>query len=262
MEGKPDLRPTPEQYREFSSFLCNAHSWYKHLPLIEGVEFVVFVAPDSGTGRVVFKPTRKKSRFDFGRLGRFKVKTPIEGPEFTEEHPRPHYSWTTTKEYRRRFGYLDFMARRKPEDPWGRDYGPRIDLPTELVKKCSFILYPYVSPGFAVDVLPAALRAEVIEKLRAGAEHPAREKILELVSQLGILQDSVKKVDKSERTRMIWQSPAVHYYLYFARRSVITENFQETMERIKELSAELLAMEVGKIDRALAALDDWLTREK
>lgn len=30
------LRPTPNQYRAFSEYLCRAHSWYKHLPLIGG----------------------------------------------------------------------------------------------------------------------------------------------------------------------------------------------------------------------------------
>jgi hypothetical protein len=40
MDTKPDLRslprPTEEQYRAFAEHVADAHSWYKHLPLLTG----------------------------------------------------------------------------------------------------------------------------------------------------------------------------------------------------------------------------------
>ena len=35
-------RPTDEQYHEFVKHIGNAHSWYKHLPLLTGGQFVVW----------------------------------------------------------------------------------------------------------------------------------------------------------------------------------------------------------------------------
>ncbi len=53
MENGIRLRPKRDQYRAFGDYLCEAHSWYKHLPLLYGCRFVVFVAPDAGIGRLV-----------------------------------------------------------------------------------------------------------------------------------------------------------------------------------------------------------------
>src|SRR5262249_50726775 len=89
LEDRLRLRPTPEQYRAFGEYLCEAHSWYKHLPLEGGRRFVVFVAPDAGIGRLVavMQPDGQ------GNTIGYTLVTPPEGPEFTEEHPRLHYGW-------------------------------------------------------------------------------------------------------------------------------------------------------------------------
>jgi hypothetical protein len=42
VEGLLRLRPTPDQYRTFCEYLCDAHSWYKHLPLMERCQFVLY----------------------------------------------------------------------------------------------------------------------------------------------------------------------------------------------------------------------------
>ena len=74
--------PTDEQYRAFAEHVGGeAHSWYKHLPLLTGAQFVVFLAPDSGIGRLV-------ARFD-GEV--YHIEPAPEGPMFTEINPRPHY---------------------------------------------------------------------------------------------------------------------------------------------------------------------------
>jgi hypothetical protein len=109
VEDRLRLRPTPEQYRAFGDYLCKAHSWYKHLPLLGGRRFVVFIAPDAGIGRLVAVLQGPTPEAATG-YPLYTLLTPPEGPEFTDEHPRLHYGWKTTKEYRTRFGHLDYSC--------------------------------------------------------------------------------------------------------------------------------------------------------
>jgi hypothetical protein len=86
-------RPSPAQIAGFVEFVCDAHSWYKHLPLFPpGVPFHFFLDPFAGYGHVL---------------------TPGGGlrlEEVTETTPCFHYTWMTTAAYRRRFGYLQYGA--------------------------------------------------------------------------------------------------------------------------------------------------------
>src|SRR5262249_51673247 len=93
-------------------------------------------------------------------------------------HPRRHYGWTTTKEYRERFGYLDYMDRSECEG-YLRDAGAPVQLPPELEERCGFTLYPYVSRTF-IFAVTWHRHAQALEQLRHGAPHPAREQLLEL----------------------------------------------------------------------------------
>lgn len=142
-------RPSPEQVAEFVSHVSWAHSWYKHLPLLTGGEFAFFLAADAGDG-------------------------------YTSESPRLHYSWNTTQEYRERFGFLDYVYRVEPGEPFARDAGPPLDFPAGLVAATQVTLYPYSSSDFNA---PAAclrdIHSEGIASLKAGRSHPAREGVLE-----------------------------------------------------------------------------------
>lgn len=52
MQSDAEIRalplPSDEQCRAFVAHLRDAHSWHKHLPLLNGGIFVVFMAPDAG----------------------------------------------------------------------------------------------------------------------------------------------------------------------------------------------------------------------
>jgi hypothetical protein len=245
------LRPAPEQYREFAGYLCRAHSWYKHLPLIGGRRFVVFVAPDAGIGRLVAVPRRDSA----GATTGYTLVTPPEGPEFTDEHPRLHYGWTTTKEYRRRFGYLDYMCR-GPGEPYARDVGPPVRLPDRVEERCGFVLYPYVSGMFAEAVTWSA-HEEAVRKLRAGTAHPAREEVLELASlaeahraawsALGDRDRDWVLSDRTETGESIPGGPSVGLRRYL-----------DLDDRVRAVCTTLSEQEVEKINRALVELDDWL----
>ena len=175
MEDRLRYRPTAEQYRAFADYLPEAHSWYKHLPLIEGGRFVVFVSPDAGIGRLV---ARMKGPDPESPTG-YSLEAPQEGPEFTEEHPRLHYGWQTTKEYRQRFGYLDYMYRHSADDKYSRDVASPVSLPNSIEDRCSFVMFPYACWTFSEAIL-WHIHDESLQKMRAGASHPARESILEL----------------------------------------------------------------------------------
>ncbi len=88
-------RPSGAQIDNFVEFVCGAHSWYKHLPLLPpGVPFRFFIDPYSGYDRLVVGPDRC-----------------IQLRERTENTLRFHYTWMTTSDYRARFGYLSYVAK-------------------------------------------------------------------------------------------------------------------------------------------------------
>jgi hypothetical protein len=186
MKDRLSLRPTPEQYQAFCEHLCAAHSWYKHLPLLTGERFVVFVAADAGLGRLVVVDNPNKAP-------EFTLVAAPEGPEFTDEHPRLHHSWKTSREYRRRFGYLDYMCGGVSGEFRDRDAGPPLRLPPRLEERCSLVLYPYVSRLFHRSLY--GRHDEAIERLRAGAGHPAREEMLELLQ----LREAMQAAQEAEK---------------------------------------------------------------
>lgn len=138
--------PTVAQYEEFAHHICWAHSWYKHLPLFEGGQFVFFLSENAGTG-------------------------------YSDGHRRTHYSWQTTAEYRERFGYLDYMWRYPDSDRFYRDAGEKnIILSEEILSLCRVTLYPFVSNDFnAESVLYEIIsRNKLIKQLKVENSHPKR----------------------------------------------------------------------------------------
>jgi hypothetical protein len=245
---QPDLRslhrPTDEQYRAFAKHIGEAHSWYKHLPLLTGGQFVVFVAPDSGIGRLVARHEGSG----------YRLETPPEGPVFTEANPRLHYSWTTSDEYRRRFGYLDYARRTQEDDTFGRDVGGPMHLPAEIWERCTFTLFPYVANS-GIDSVRWA-HTEAIERLRAGESHPQRDAVLEWAGLAqehdevwGSLTDAeqtmvlARKADESAKREI---TPGIERYLAI-------EGDLETVYYDRLRPGEL-----EKIRRALEALRGWL----
>jgi hypothetical protein len=245
------LRPTPEQYREFGDYLGEAHSWYKHLPLLGGERFVVFVVPDAGIGRQVAVLHASPE----AATG-YTLVTPPEGPEFTDEHPRLHYGWTTTREYRRRFGHLDYMYRRGPAEPYVRDAGPPVQLPEQVEERCGFVLYPYVSGTFA-EALTWGVHEEALARLRAGTAHPAREEVLELARLAESLDAAWSALDAAEQEWVLSRGTVAEKPLP-GEPSAELQRYLRLDESVGAISASLQAREVEKIRRALAELDEWL----
>lgn len=141
-------RPSAAQRAAFVEHVAWAHSWYKHLPLLEGGRFLVVLAPDAGEG-------------------------------YSDAHPRTHYGWKTTEEYRQRFGHLDYLWQ-IDDQPWSRDAGRELDPPPELVARSGLVLFPYCSSDpSAIDVL-CELESDAFDALRAGQPHPERRGLVSL----------------------------------------------------------------------------------
>lgn len=238
-------RPTDEQYAAFAEHIANAHSWYKHLPLLTGGQFLVFLAPDSGIGRLV-------ARIDGGKLH---LETPPEGPVFTEASPRLHYSWTTSEEYRRRFGYLDYAYRYRDDQTFGRDVGGPMELPADLPAGCGFTLFPYVSDVSHGTTLRSK-NEEALAQLRAGVPHPRREAVLEwarLAEEGDAIWQGMTDREREtvystnrEEVKAPMTTPAIERYLAIGAEAATAYN------------KRLRSGEVAKIGAALDQLRAWL----
>jgi hypothetical protein len=247
------LRPTPDQYRAFGEYLCDAHSWYKHLPLLEGRRFVVFIAADAGYGRLVAVMHGSSPETATG----FSLVTPPEGSEFTDAHPRLHYGWKTTKEYRERFGHLDYSCWPTGDRAYGRDAGPAVRLPDELVERCQFVMYPYVSRTFAEAVI-WSVHAEALAELRAGAAHPARDEVLELARLAEALGPAWDALGEREQGWILVRHREGEEP-WPGEQSDVLRRYLALDDQVIALTESLREWEAGKVRRALAALDGWLT---
>jgi hypothetical protein len=245
-----DLRslpqPTAKQYGAFAAHIADAHSWYKHLPLLTGGRFVVFLAPDSGIGRLV-------ARIEGSALH---LETPPEGPVFTEANPRLHYSWKTSDEYRRRFGFLEYARRTREGGAFGRDVGGPLELPAEVWERCTFTLYPYVSSGDRGREAVRWAHEEAVQQLRDGAPHPRREAVLEwarLAEEYHAAWMSLTQVEHE----VVW---------LFHRNPAKVTKTTPAIDHFLRINAELKAVydkqlrppELKKILRALRELRAWL----
>ncbi len=85
--------PTDEQITDFVKFVAGAKSWYKHLPVRPpGAPMHFYLDPNAGRDRL--------RRWGHEVIYR----------DRTEQTRKIHYSWMTTKDYRRRFGYLAYSC--------------------------------------------------------------------------------------------------------------------------------------------------------
>ncbi len=85
-------RPTIEQTALFASYITQAHSWYKHLPLGSKVPFYLYLDPNAGKN-IIHTRTGETAVLDI-----------------TNESNKFHYTWQTTKDYRERFGIWSYHA--------------------------------------------------------------------------------------------------------------------------------------------------------
>ena len=92
------VRPTADQIDNFVQHVCEAHSWYKHLPFLPpGKPFFFYLSPTAGF------------HVKYGPLGKVKVR------DITNDSDNPglmkgHNSIMNTDRYRSRFGFLTYSG--------------------------------------------------------------------------------------------------------------------------------------------------------
>ena len=133
--------PTDSQCHAFIRHLVTVHSWHKHLPLFTGGEFIVFLAPDAGDN-------------------------------YPRQHPRLPTE-NTPDGYRRAFGYLDYIYRCNPNEPFSRDAPPPLELDSEIAAVGKLKLHPYVSHEMYWSV-----HENDVARIRDGAYHSDADAII------------------------------------------------------------------------------------
>ncbi|MEM9541104.1 MAG: hypothetical protein AAGA60_16575 [Cyanobacteria bacterium P01_E01_bin.42] len=224
------LLPTPEQYEQFARHMCGAHSWYKHLPLLQGAEFIFFLSEEAGAG-------------------------------YSEERPRIHHTWKTTQKYRDRFGYLDYMYRLIGEDIFrrdGRNHSPLI--PSEYLSSHSIILYPFVSDDYnASEVIAWTIQTE-LEDLQAATSFPKQQEVLAWYDGECMANDNYPQLSESERRSVAsayhkWQDgEETAYAEELARLPPDAAKYLRLRVEADSLYRSLQESEFNKIHTALAQL--------
>jgi len=118
--------PTREQIENFVHRVTNSHSWYKHLPATSGSAFIVYLSPTAGMRTALLRERSDNSQ------AKWRDYTEDDGTRF-------HYTWCTTSEYRRKFGYLQYTMSEslpKVEDIYGNTY----TVPAEVMKAGTCLL--------------------------------------------------------------------------------------------------------------------------
>lgn len=216
--------PADSQWNAFAAHLAAAHSWYKHLPLFGGGEFVVFLAPDAGQNY------------------------PLEHPKLPTENTREGYL--------RAFGHLDYIYRESPSYPFSRDAlrTPRLD--DELLAIGRFNLYPFVSDEFYWSV-----HEDDVARIRNGAVHPYAAAILDAYDaeqQMDQCWAELSKIDRDVIIEIHDEDAAMRE----RSRQEPVLRYLQLEEAASAAYAALREPEALKIRSHLEALRRWLAKSK
>lgn len=219
---------TPEQAERFIKHVAECHSWYKHLSLLHGGEFIIVAAPEAGRN-------------------------------FPSEHPRLPFG-NTKKGYQKAFGLLGYYYSCSPGEPFFCEWGSpslyevspsytREEVFQIHPQHRSIRLFPYVSCEFG-EAITYDCHKDDIEQILHGYEHEKREILISLY----------KKVTESNA---IWQENAARdkswYDTDWKTRNPDTltpeqVRFLKLNAEINLLCGELHDAEVKKIREAVNGL--------
>lgn len=211
--------PTASQWHAFKKHLVNVHSWYKHLPLLEGGQFVVFLAPDAGENY------------------------PLEHPKLPTEN--------TLGGYRCAFGHLDYIYQSK-HYPWLRDVQQVPQLDKEIFNVGAFKLYPYVSPGIYWSV-----HENELVQLRDGIEHPDATEILDSYNKTQVMEQCWQNLSTSDRELILSLEDCQIMPINRSLPKPVVR-FLELEVSANKAYAKLHEQEVGKLNDHIDAFRQWL----
>jgi hypothetical protein len=222
-------------------------------------------------------PSGQARRADLGAPERL----PDAGSGF-EERTRIHHTWETTAEYRARFGHFDYVYQTEPGGEWYRDAGsvpgPYFDargvfieagggslafgavaLPEEVVRACSFTLYPWCSnrKGDAISFIHWAWGKKEYIHLRWGRWTPSQIP-REARRRLTEIRDGVEAADALRHDFTSSEDTLMHSKqdgTFQGRASDAVEAYLEKCRRVDDAYEALHAPEVTKIRSAVEALE-------
>ena len=136
---------TPEQKERFIEHLSGCHSWHKHLPLLTGGKFILFLDEQAGS-------------------------------DYPSQHPALPFG-NSPEDYRKAFGLLTYCWKTEPGIHYHRDDSGEID-PDNGVQ---IQLFPYLSGYFleAMQFHQSDLEQIIREKTHEGVERLSRIILLE-----------------------------------------------------------------------------------
>lgn len=170
--------PSPEQIQRFKEHVVSVHSWYKHLPLMEGGLFVVYLEED---------------------LDR----------EYPTQHPKLPFG-NTKEGYEQAFGNLCYMYFIR--NYWYLPYNTKIvegkrveitkpEFSDEYMKLCSFTLYPFCHRGFEEIY---NLHKDTLDAIAAGAYHPESDLLLKWRKEYLSIEEANYRYFGLLESKLLW----------------------------------------------------------
>ena len=200
--------PSRRQCKQFAEDLCVAKAWYKDLSLLEGGEFLIFLAEDAGS--------------HFGLPS------------------KTHRGWSSQTEYQRRYGYLDFLYRPHRGSAFSRGSGgediPPGSLPLDLLLRGGFHLYPYCSKEYqALTSIQSPRYQRSLQQLQNGYLHPERQTILEWAEQVLDNEHTQTKLTDDEQQCL----QQLEYELFRRQQLGAASPFSQQSPTLRDLVQEL-----------------------
>jgi len=210
--------PSNEQIEWFKKHLFNIHSWYKHLSLESGNQFIVFIEPD---------------------LDR----------NYTMKQLMYPWNVNTKEEYLKAYGHLSYMW--LDNGVWNQDGGKaRANIPFDLMNRWSATLYPYCHDEFeeAISLLRVALNSEKKESV------PNYKKLVALENKITARENYWNKNLNDDERAMLTSIDDDANDAELEKLSNSARKYNQLERDTWPILAELKSSEENKIDLAIQVL--------
>ena len=217
-----------EQAERFVDHLAECHSWYKHIPLLDGSEFIIVVDPDAGRN-------------------------------YSEVHPRLPFG-NTKEGYQKAFGLLNYYS--GYDNEYSSDCNDSMETAGDEVFSFEEIagrfplyqrirLFPYVGGAFT-DVF--SCWSDALDKIVQGHEHEKRDNLIRL--GYAVLREQYYAQFEMPGQQMV---PGFEHLVEKTDRLTPDEKkrykkYYQLREMIRSINGELRDGEIEKIRQAVKKL--------
>lgn len=87
-------------------------------------------------------------------------------------------------------------------------------MPPELIERCGFVLFPYVSETF-VEAVTRTIREEALHQVRMGTPHSARDLVLDLADSAKAQESTWLALSDVEREWLLAQEVVAQQEVFF-----------------------------------------------